>query len=216
MMLAFVLFVFFIPISAQDSGDEASAENDSNQEEIIPGADIAKGEELFKSICASCHKRYERAIGPALHGLTERREMEWIYKWIKNNKKLRESGDQQAIAIYEEYNGTAMPAYPQLSNQDIDNIVAYAEQPKPEPKQKVAAAPAGGQGGGQQGGGMSMEVILGILAFVLLMLSVVLYLVNRTLNRFAEANGVPLQLKEEKEPKNLYGLLLLKINFLLS
>jgi mono/diheme cytochrome c family protein len=75
--------------------------------------------------------------------------MEWIYKWIKNNKKLRESGDQQAIAIYEEYNGTAMPAYPQLSNQDIDNIVAYAEQPKPEPKQKVAAAPAGGQGGGQ-------------------------------------------------------------------
>ena len=201
MTLTVFLFVFFIPVSGQDSAEEASEESDSGQEEIIPGADVAKGEELFKSICASCHKRYERAIGPALHGLSERREMEWIYKWINNNKKLRDSGDQQAIAIYEEYNGQAMPAYPQLSNQDIDNIVAYVEQPKPEPKQKVAAAPAGGQGGGQQGGGMSTEVILGILAFVLLMLSVVLYLVNKTLNRFAEANGVPLQVKEEKEPR---------------
>ena len=203
MTLAAFLFVFFIPVSAQDSGEETSAESDSGsgQEEIIPGADVAKGEELFKSICASCHKRYEKAIGPALHGVSERREMEWIYKWVKNNKKLRDSGDQQAIAIYEEYNGSNMPAYPQFSNQQIDNIVAYVEQPKPEPKQKVAAAPAGGKGGGQQGGGMSIEIILGILAFVLLMLSVVLYLVNRTLNRFAEASGVQLQEKdEEKEP----------------
>ena len=203
MTLAAFLFVFFIPVSAQDSGEETSAESDSGsgQEEIIPGADVAKGEELFKSVCASCHKRYEKAIGPALHGVSERREMEWIYKWVKNNKKLRDSGDQQAIAIYEEYNGSNMPAYPQFSNQQIDNIVAYVEQPKPEPKQKVAAAPAGGKGGGQQGGGMSIEIILGILAFVLLMLSVVLYLVNRTLNRFAEASGVQLQEKdEEKEP----------------
>jgi len=200
MSLTAILFIFFIPLSAQDSNKKASGENEASQEEIIPGADVAKGEELFKSICASCHKRYEKAIGPALHGLTERREMEWIYKWIKNNKKLRDSGDQQAIAIYEEYNKTAMPAYPQLSNQDIDNIVAYAEQPKPEPKQKVAAAPAGGQGGAQQGGGMSTELILAILAFVLLMLSVVLYLVNRTLNRFAEANGVPLH-QDKEEPK---------------
>jgi mono/diheme cytochrome c family protein len=201
MTLTAFMFVFFLSAVGQDTAEETSSESGSGQEEVIPGADLAKGEELFKSICASCHKRYEKAIGPALHGLTERREMEWIYKWIKNNKKLRESGDQQAIAIYEEYNKTAMPAYPQLSNQDIDNIVAYAEQPKPEPKQKVAAAPQGGQAGGQRGSGMSTEVILGILAFVLLMLSVVLYLVNRTLNRFAEANGVPVKQEEYKEPR---------------
>ena len=201
MSLTAFMFVFFLSATGQDTAEETSSESGSGQEEVIPGADLAKGEELFKSICASCHKRYEKAIGPALHGLTERREMEWIYKWVKNNKKLRESGDQQAIAIYEEYNKTAMPAYPQLSNQDIDNIVAYAEQPKPEPKQKVAAAPQGGQAGGQQGSGMSTEVILGILAFVLLMLSVVLYLVNKTLNRFAEANGVPLKQEEDKEPR---------------
>ena len=201
MSLTAFMFVFFLSATGQDTAEETSSESGSGQEEVIPGADLAKGEELFKSICASCHKRYEKAIGPALHGLTERREMEWIYKWIKNNKKLRESGDQQAIAIYEEYNKTAMPAYPQLSNQDIDNIVAYAEQPKPEPKQKVAAAPQGGQAGGQQGSCMSTEIILGILAFVLLMLSVVLYLVNRTLNRFAEANGVPVKQEEDKEPR---------------
>ena len=37
------------------------------------------------------------------------------------------AGDAQAVAIWEEYNKTAMNAFPQLSNQDIDNIIAYTD-----------------------------------------------------------------------------------------
>ena len=37
------------------------------------------------------------------------------------------SGDAQAIAIWEEYNKTAMTAFPQLSNEDVDNIIAYTD-----------------------------------------------------------------------------------------
>ena len=206
MMVTALFFVLFMPVVGQDAGESQATESEataeaSTQEPAIPGADLAKGEELFKSVCASCHKRYKKAIGPGLHGVSERREMEWIYKWVKNNKKLRDSGDQQAIAIYEEYNGSNMPAYPQFSNQQIDNIVAYVEQPKPEPKQKVAAAPGAEGGSTQQSGGVSTEVILGIFAFVLLMLSVILYLVNKTLNRFAEANGIPVRTDEDRAPK---------------
>ena len=139
---------------------------------------------------------YNRATGPALYNVTERRDREWLYQWIKNNRALIDSGDPEAIAIYEEYNQTAMNLFPQLSNADIDDILAYTETPKPEP---VAPANAGG-GAGQSGGGVSSTVILAILAVVLVMLVAVLLLVNNTLRKFAVAQGVALPVKESRKP----------------
>ncbi|PZX39231.1 cytochrome c [Nonlabens dokdonensis] len=88
------------------------------------------GESLFKTNCASCHKRYKKAVGPALYGVTERRDQEWLYKWIVNSSQLIQSGDAQAVAIYNEYNQSNMNAFPQLSNDDIDAILSWVEIPK--------------------------------------------------------------------------------------
>src|SRR5690606_35583367 len=92
--------------------------------------------------------------------------------------------------IYNEYNQVAMPPFPQLSDADIDNILAYTSEPVAVPESKQAGAAAGGEGSGS--GGVSTDIILGILAFVLLMLLAILFLVNRTLRRFAAASGVEL------------------------
>ncbi|MGO3236808.1 MAG: c-type cytochrome [Psychroflexus halocasei] len=174
--------------------DEASA---GSTESAIPGADPVAGKDLFNSLCAACHKPYKDGVGPALHGVTERRDMEWLYKWIKNSQELIASGDSEAVAVYNEWNKVSMNAFPQLSNEDIDDILAYVEQPKPEPKKKEADAGAAvAEGGG--GSGISNEVIIGVLAFVLLMLAVILYLVNKTLRKFAEVNGVEVEEKKEK------------------
>ena len=62
--------------------------------------DIANGKQLFKQ-CAACHKLDKKAIGPALRDVTERRSMEWLTLWIRDNQALRESGDADAIAIFE-------------------------------------------------------------------------------------------------------------------
>ncbi len=195
----FLLFILVISLSstyAQDETTTAEAATEKASESPVPGGDPTKGKELFNSLCAACHKPYSDAVGPALHGVTERREMEWLYEWIKNSQALIKSGDQQAVALYEEWNKVAMNAFPQLSNQDIDDILSYVEQPKPEPK--VAVAAVDDTAASQGGGGISNEVVLGILAFVLLMLTVILYLVNKTLNRFAEANGIEV---EKDKPK---------------
>ena len=80
---------------------------------------------FFKSLCASCHKLDKKLIGPALGGVEGRRENEWLKAWIKNNAELRASGDADAIAIFEEYNGSVMSAFPQLSDQQIDDILYY-------------------------------------------------------------------------------------------
>ncbi|MFO7702892.1 MAG: cytochrome c3 family protein [Psychroflexus maritimus] len=191
-LLLFSIF-FVLGLNAQE---EAAEESGPKVIEAVPDADPAKGKELFNSLCAACHKPYKKAVGPALHGVSERRDLDWIQRWTVNSRELIDSGDSQAVAIYEEYNKQAMPAFPQLSKEDVNDIVAYVEQPKPEPKTSKKDDVEGAVAAG--GGGASTEVILGILAFVFLMLLVVLVLVNKTLRRFAEANNVELYKKKEK------------------
>ncbi|WP_010522108.1 c-type cytochrome [Aquimarina agarivorans] len=184
-------------------------------------ADAAKGKELFNSLCAACHKRYKKATGPALYGVTERHSTEWLYKWIKNSSALIASGDAEAIAIYEEYNKTPMNSFPQLSNGDIDNILAYVMEPKPE-KPAGAVPVAGAQaGGGSSDSSATNSIVLGLLALVLVVLIGVLFLVNKTLRKFAQANGVELPVKEERKPiwkafiENQFLLLVSAVFFLL-
>lgn len=91
----------------------------------------AQGKAIFKTNCAACHKLYKKAVGPALHNVADKYEREWLYAWIKNSAALIASGDAQAIAVYEEYGRSNMNAFPQLTNEDIDNILEYTSIPKP-------------------------------------------------------------------------------------
>lgn len=107
------------------------------QAQAIEG-DVDNGKSIYNANCAACHKLDRKMIGPALQGITERRDLDWLVKWIKNNQELRESGDATANAIFEEYNGSVMPAFPGLSDQDIMDILAYTNA--------SPAAPAAGEG----------------------------------------------------------------------
>mgnify|MGYP001824143920 CR=1 FL=1 len=99
--------------------------------------DYANGKKLFNANCAACHKLDKKLIGPALGGVTEKRENEWLQAWIKDNNALRASGDQDAIDIFNEYKGIVMTAYPHLSEQDINDILVYTNG---EPEEAPATA----------------------------------------------------------------------------
>lgn len=104
-----------------------------------------------------------------------------------------------------------MTPFPQLSDQDIDDILAYTMAPPPAPE-VVATDASGVVSGGGASSGISNNVILSALALVFALLIVMLYLVNKTLRKIAEANGVQL-VSEEAEKRLHYGRLLLRINF---
>ena len=109
-------------------------------------ADPIAGKKLFNANCAACHKLNKKAVGPALKGVSAKYDKEWLYSWIKNSAAMIKEGDAQAIAIWEEYNKTAMTAFPQLSNADIDNIIAYTDYTPPAP-----AATSRSRGSGSAG-----------------------------------------------------------------
>ena len=51
-------------------------------------ADIQAGKALFNTNCAACHQLNRKAVGPALRGVSEKYDREWLYKWIKNGTQM--------------------------------------------------------------------------------------------------------------------------------
>ena len=93
--------------------------------------DIELGESLFSSNCASCHylgPESKKLIGPGLNDhIFEEHSKDWLYSWIRNSSELIASGDEKAVALFEEYNKSVMTAFPYFTDDDIDNILAYVE-----------------------------------------------------------------------------------------
>ena len=184
-MLFFLLLIFSFSTHSQD-------------------LDVNKGKSLFNANCAACHKLNKNLIGPALAGVSEKYEKEWLYTWIKNSSAMIKSGDERAVAIWEEYNKAAMNAFPQLSNEDIDNILAYTDY-KPEP---VVAATDLSSGTVQlePQSSLSQDLVLVALIIILLVLITMLYLVNKTLRDIATRNGIVVEEKQIKPSTPIWKL----------
>jgi len=62
-----------------------------------------KGEAIFVSKCAACHKTSEeKVVGPGLKNITQRREPEWIMNMITNPEEMTKS-DPVAKALFEKH-----------------------------------------------------------------------------------------------------------------
>ena len=117
------------------------------------------------------------------------------------SSSLIKSGDAYANKIYTEYNGAAMTAYPQLSDDDLNNILAYTAQEKPVPVVKAVEASPTGVNNSK---GIPNEIILGVFAFMFLLLAAGLFVVNKTLRSFATQNNIKLPTKKKSTRKPLW------------
>ena len=182
-------------------------------------ADIQEGKALFNTNCAACHQLNRKAVGPALRGVTEKYDREWLYSWIKNGTQMIKDGDPQAVAIWEEYNRAVMTNYPQFSNEQIDNILAYTDYTPPAPAPAVATAQTV-----SQGSDISVNIILAVTILIFTILIVMLFLVQRTLIKIANASGVKIEPEQKRNVRplwkavveNQFIMFVLVIGFLLS
>ena len=187
---------------------------------ISQEADIQAGKSLFNANCAACHQLNRKAVGPALSGVTEKYDKEWLYSWIRNGTQMIKDGDPQAVAIWEEYNRAVMTNYPQFSDEQIDNILAYTNFTPPPPTNTTAVTAESSS----QGSSISLNIILAVTILIFTILIVMLFLVQRTLIKIANASGVKIETETKRNitplwqtiVKNQFLIFIMVVGFLLS
>ena len=162
-------------------------------QDSVDAARQKEGRTLFRSLCASCHKLEKKQVGPALGGVTERRENDWLKAWIKNNAALRASGDRDAIAVFKEYKGSVMSSFGQLTDTQIDDILYYTDVGDP-----VKVVPAGNvvaTGGQKKGPGWLLYILAAIIICAFLIIATLL----KTISELQGAPKTPNSLGSLKE-----------------
>lgn len=104
-VVAFVVFIVlipFIPLNAQNTG-----------------------EQVFKTNCSSCHTINKgRLVGPDLSGVYNKMPEDWLISFIKSSQSMVKAGDPDAVAIFNEFNKIPMPDNP-LNDEQIRGILDH-------------------------------------------------------------------------------------------
>ena len=96
------------------------------------GLNLDEGRDLFRTHCAACHNRnmVDDLTGPALGGVQGRwgdYPREDLRYFIRYSQRMIQEGHPKAVEIWNEWEPAIMNNFPNLSDQEIDNILAYVD-----------------------------------------------------------------------------------------
>lgn len=83
------------------------------------------GEAIFDAKCSACHKLDQRYVGPALAGVTERRDPAWIMNMILNPEEMTKK-DPVAKKLLAEY--MTQMVYQDVSREETRALLEYFRQ----------------------------------------------------------------------------------------
>jgi len=130
------------------------------------------GAQIFKQNCTSCHVIGEtKLIGPGLKDITEKRDKEWLKKWINSSSELIASGDADAIAIFQEYDKVAMTDF-YFSDEDFEALYSYLANPPVEEVKVTTSGEVSPIDEGMKGSTQLMLIALVLLTLVFILTSV--------------------------------------------
>ena len=128
MILITAAYIMF-GCSSRKSSESESISTDS--------VTIASGQAIFTQDCSACHGFVQDGIGPQLGGVTAAVSAEWIRSFIKDPKKIIESGDERANALYAKYKAI-MPSFGHYPDEKINQIISFVNTKKaPGPEVKL-------------------------------------------------------------------------------
>jgi protein SCO1/2 len=96
---------------------------------------VSKGESIFRTRCSPCHTigvkegeaSTQRAIGPDLFGVTEKRDRAWLERWLAAPDRMLQEKDPLAMALLAEWNNVPMPNL-RLNAVEIEELLSYIEE----------------------------------------------------------------------------------------
>ena len=181
--LTLALFAGSSQVEAQDSTAAAGGGPATATPAATGGGDAEKGKALFTNNCAQCHAVTEEVVvGPGLKGVQTRTPgKEWLHEWIRNSSAKIATGDPYAVQVFNKFQKIQMPSYQNLTDADIDGILAYIDQASAPVEATVAGAgkaqERGGAGASAENGGAFSSGPSELFTFVLVALLVVMLLV---------------------------------------
>jgi cytochrome oxidase Cu insertion factor (SCO1/SenC/PrrC family) len=113
----------------------------SNEAIAPPGSGPSSSHALFAKACAGCHTigRGDR-VGPDLAGVGERRQADWLVRFIANPDRVRGQRDAIALALADKYPVVRMPAMG-ISESEASELLAYIKARQPKPPSAIALDP---------------------------------------------------------------------------
>jgi cytochrome c2 len=157
--------------------------------------DNKAGEKVFKQNCAVCHSLGSNTItGPGLEGVFSRvPSKDWMKSWIKNPSAMKKT-DAYAAAVDKKF-PTDMTAFAFLSDQELDDLIAYIENPPKKVEEvKASDAQGSGTGEGKQEGGMNpLFVLLAVIVFLFIIIAVLRTVRQSLRNVVNSKQGLPEQ-----------------------
>jgi protein SCO1/2 len=76
--------------------------------------------------CSGCHGIGKKQAGPDLAGVSDRRDADWLRRWLKDTDSMLQT-DSIAQAMLAEWNNIKMPNL-KLSDADVDALLHYIAQ----------------------------------------------------------------------------------------
>lgn len=135
------------------------------------------GKQLFQQNCQSCHKIVGASpTAPALAGVLERgpwADKQKLYAWVKSPATFK---DPYTDALKAQY-GYIMTGFPNLSNEEIDAIMAYVNVP---PVVKTPGDPNKPQEDGNS------AIIFGVISLILAIIALILLGINSNLKKLSD------------------------------
>lgn len=196
-----VLFSLWLSSGIQTAAAQASA--------VPTDAETIKaGESLFKQNCKACHSVESRLVGPALKNVYDRRDLPWIYEFVKNPIKVINSGDEYAVNLFDEYNSIEMTGFPSFSDEEISSILAYIKD-QTENAVVVEAVPATGMEAQPAASPTPYvnAIIIGSIVVLLILLVVVAMIVSKLRKVLANKELTPEEAEYIEKPDGIFKAL---------
>ena len=150
------------------------------------------GEKIFKQNCAVCHSLGKNKItGPGLEGVAGRVPNDaFLMKWIKNNAAVIASGDPYAKKIFAENGGVAMTTFTSFTDEDLTAVIKYIKEYKP-PVEVANNNTGGGAGAPAEEGVNPLALLIGVIAFLIVIVAVLRGVRHSLKNLQNEKQGLP-------------------------
>lgn len=133
------LGVLAMNIRAMDPAERAIVHNVALATATADVAHDRPGQALFAKVCAGCHTIGQgHKAGPDLAGIIERRDSDWLTKFLMAPEKMHAAGDPVARELKAQFPYVRMPNLG-LGEEDAGDLIAYLNIRNAELNAKTAA-----------------------------------------------------------------------------